>query len=109
MIDLGKAAVLLLAKAGAIREHQVKNSSLQKPSKVDRACARLDSAVARLEEALANQGDIQAPSGAGPDPLTVRELDLLRDENAKLKTINDTVSGRLDNAIGRLRTVIGEP
>ena len=109
VIDLGKAAVLLLAKAGAIREHQVKNSSLQKPSKVDRACARLDSAVARLEEALAKQGDIQAPSGAGPDPLTVRELDLLRDENAKLKTINDTVSGRLDNAIGRLRTVIGEP
>jgi len=82
---------------------------LQKPSKVDRACTRLDNAVARLEQAFEKRGDVQAPAGAGPDPETVRELDALRDENSKLKTINDTVSDRLENAIGRLRSVIGEP
>jgi len=91
------------------RDRPVKNTSLQKPSKVDRARERLGIAVARLEKALGKQGDVQASAGAGPDPELVRDLDALRDENAQLKTINETVSGRLDNAIGRLRAVIGEP
>ncbi len=91
------------------RERPVNNPSLQKPSKVERARARLDSAVARLEAALVKQGEAQGSSGDGPNADMARELDLLRDENSSLKAIDETVSGRLDNAIGRLRAVIGEP
>ena len=83
----------------------MKNSSLQKPSKVDRARVRLDSAVARLEKALAKQGG----SGVDQNPELEKQMDDLRDENSKLKTINDTVADRLDHAIGRLRAFIGEP
>ena len=91
------------------RERPVNEPSLQKPSKVERARARLDSTVARLEEALNKQGNVQNPSGDGPNADRTLELDRLRDENSRLKANNETVSGRLDNAIGRLRTVIGEP
>ena len=86
----------------------MKNTSLQKPSKVDRARERLDIAVARLEKALEKQSGVEAPSGVDPDPELVRGLDVLRDENSRLKSINETVSGRLDHAIGRLRAVLGE-
>jgi hypothetical protein len=37
----------------------------------------------------------------------VEELESLRDENAKLKGLNEIVTTRLDAAIGRLRTAIG--
>ncbi len=89
----------------------MKKPNLKKPSKVERARARLDSAVARLEEALGRRLD-SLPDAAGkptteaPSAL-VEELESLRDENAKLKGLNEIVTTRLDAAIGRLRTAIG--
>ena len=89
----------------------MKKPNLNKPSKVERARARLDSAVARLEEALDRRLD-SLPDPAGkptvetPSAL-VEELESLRDENAKLKGLNEIVTTRLDAAIGRLRTAIG--
>ena len=89
----------------------MKKPNLKKPSKVERARARLDSAVARLEEALDRRLD-SLPDAAGkptaetPSAL-VEELESQRDENAKLKGLNEIVTPRLDAAIGRLKTAIG--
>jgi len=89
----------------------VKKPNLNKPSKVERARARLDSAVARLEEALDRRLDSlpdAARKSTAETPLAlVEELESLRDENAKLKGLNEIVTTRLDAAIGRLRTAIG--
>ena len=120
-IDVAKGAVLSCLKArreaeatpfGESRKGlSVKKPNLKKPSKVERARARLDSAVARLEEALDRRLD-SLPDAAGkptaetPSALVV-ELESLRDENAKLKGLNEIVTTRLDAAIGRLRTAIG--
>ncbi|HEX9568897.1 MAG TPA: hypothetical protein VF987_04390 [Rhodospirillales bacterium] len=76
----------------------MKKPNLQKSSKVERARVRLEGAVTRLERAAAT---------AGPAALA-RELQGLKDENADLKALTATVTERLDVAIGRLRTVIGE-
>ena len=86
----------------------MQNSSIQNPSKVDRARERLDQAVARLEQALKNQAAAAGAAGDKPNPEFEKELNALRDENSHLNTINETVSGRLNDAIGRLRTVLGE-
>ncbi len=90
----------------------MKKPNLKKPSKVERARTRLDGAVTRLEEALDRRLD-SLPDAAGkptaetPSAL-VEELESLRDENAKLKGLNEIVTTRLDAAIGRLRTAIGD-
>jgi hypothetical protein len=77
----------------------LKKPNLQKPSKVERARARLDGAVTRLEAAI----------GAAPSAgVVAKELEGLRGENSELKALTATMSQRLDVAIGRLRTVIGE-
>jgi len=81
----------------------VSTSALKKPSKVERARSRLETAVGRLEKALKRQ-DGTAPSA---DPDLVREVDALRAENVRLRDVNETVSTRLDGAIGRLNAVIG--
>jgi len=83
----------------------VKKPNLQKPSKVERAKAHLDGAVARLE-AVANQRREDAPSGAAPPDDLIHKLEGLRDENVRLKALNETVSVRLDAAIGRIKSVI---
>ncbi len=84
----------------------MKKPTLKKPSKVERARVRLDAAVARLEKALRQQ-DGSTPSASG-DEVQTRELEALRGENSRLMEINETVSARLDGAIGRLNAVIGE-
>ncbi len=84
----------------------MKIPTLKKPSKVERARVRLDAAVARLEKALEQQGG-STPSASG-DEVQTRELEALRGENSRLREINETVSARLDGAIGRLNAVIGE-
>jgi hypothetical protein len=82
-------------------------SNLPEPSRIERARSRLDAAVARLEAALENR-----PAG-GDNPAAElasglqAELQSLRRETVRLKAVNETVSGRLDGAIGRLKTVIG--
>ena len=89
----------------------MKKPNLNKPSKVERARARLDSAVARLEEALDRRLDSPPDAAGKPTAETpsvlVEELESLRDKNAKLKGLNEIVTTRLDAAIGRLRTAIG--
>ena len=89
----------------------MKKPNLIKPSKVERARAHLDGAVARLEEALDRRLDslpdaARKPAAETPSAL-VEELESLRDENSKLKGLNEIVTTRLDAAIGRLRTAIG--
>jgi hypothetical protein len=90
----------------------VKKPNLKKPSRVERARVRLDGAVARLEEALDRRLDslpegIDKPAAETASVLT-KELESLRDENSKLKGLNEIVTTRLDAAIGRLRTAIGD-
>ena len=92
--------------SGNVRDGPVTKSNLQKPSKVERARARLDSAVMRLEAALESRA-ANTGGGIADDELT-RELESLRGETAHLKAVNETVSGRLDGAIGRLKAVIGK-
>lgn len=89
----------------------MKKPNLKKPSKVELARTRLDGAVARLEEALDRRLD-SLPDAAGKPPAEtpsalVEELESLRDENAKLKGLNEIITTRLDAAIGRLKTAIG--
>ena len=84
----------------------MKKPTLKKPTKVERARVRLDAAVVRLEKALAKQGG-STPSASG-DEVQTQELEALRGENSRLREINETVSARLDGAIGRLNAVIGE-
>ena len=84
-------------------------ASIQKPSKVIRAEARLEEAVVRLESALnAKQvGESKPSQNAEIDELK-REIKQLRQENAALKRVNEQVSTRLGGAIERLRIAIGE-
>lgn len=81
----------------------VRKPTLQKPSKVERARMSLDEAVARLETAVARRRDEGDADGA----VSAAELEGLRDENVRLKALNETVAERLDATIGRLKVVIG--
>lgn len=85
---------------------------IQKPSKVSRAHDRLHDAIGRLEAALADQpSDI----GGAPSPQETTQLNLLEEEikrlneeNTTLKKVNEQVSTRLDAAIKRLKSMIGD-
>ncbi len=80
----------------------MKKGNLQKPTRVERARARLDGAVARLEAVAKNR------VSGGSSEESFQELEKLRAENSQLKGLHDDTSSRLDAAIGRLRSVIGE-
>ncbi len=84
----------------------MKKPALKKPSKVERARIRLDAAVARMEEALTRQGGSPPPASGDEDQ--TQALESLLSENSRLREINETVSARLDGAIGRLNAAIGE-
>jgi len=80
--------------------------SLSKPSKVVRAQHRLDAAVARLEAALEAAG---GGDGAGDRARADGEaFQQLRAENARLRSVNEAATERLDSAIGRIKAAIGE-
>ncbi len=66
---------------------------------MEAARSRLETAIDRLESALDRR-----PAVAGADA----ELDSLRRDFAALKSNTDTVSGRLDDMIARLRKILGE-
>ena len=61
-------------------------------STLDAARSRLDKAVARLDAAVAGQEGMRAMAA----------------DYARLKAVNDTVSGRLDSVIDRIRGVLSE-
>jgi len=68
------------------------------------AQGRLEAALARLETALEGS----TPKDGGEVDELTRELQSARDELARYKDQNQQVSDRLDAAIGRMRTVLGE-
>ena len=72
-------------------------TSIQKPTLVERAQKQLDEAVARLEAALAARTD--------GSQLTA-ELVAVRSQNAALREVTEGVSERLDGAIDRIRAVL---
>ena len=72
-------------------------TSIQKPTVVERAQKQLDEAVVRLEaavEARADGGQLAA------------ELAAVRNRNAALREVTEGVSVRLDGAIDRIRAVL---
>ena len=84
-------------------------SSIHKPSKVDRARARLAEAVARLERALPTAGDSSADNVAKwvkYDEL-LTQFQTVQAENSHLKDVNAEVSKRLESAIDRFKQMIG--
>jgi len=70
-----------------------------KPTHVERAQTRLDQAVSRLEAALNAKAPLE---GAG----SAAELAVERSRNAALQEVNETISSRLDDAIGRLKSLL---
>jgi hypothetical protein len=68
--------------------------------RTSQAVHRLQQAVARLEGALARSGN--------GDLLLAEELRLARADYERLKGVTQSVSLRLDKAIGRLQDVLGE-
>ncbi len=72
---------------------------ISKSSQVDRARARLEEAVARLDRALSNRAE-PSPDRSGDD------LAALQAENASLRETTRAVSGRLEQTIGKLKSVL---
>jgi cell division septum initiation protein DivIVA len=66
-------------------------------SELATAREQLEQAISRLEQALATRGD---------DAALERALADARAETKNLREIADTVSGRLDAAIGRLKATL---
>jgi len=80
----------------------VANANFPNQGRLERPRERLEQAVARLEAALETQG---RKSGEG-DAALAHTLSAAEAENARLKTLNRAVSGRLDSAIGRLKMIL---
>ena len=76
--------------------------NVRKSPPLERAQEQLDSAVARLEAAQASRG---LSSGADQTQLA-QQLESAQIENNSLKSVNETISGRLDATIGRLKTIL---
>jgi len=76
--------------------------NISKSSQVVRARERLEKAVARLDRAFANKPE---PSVPGSD-LMAEEIAALKAENARLQEVTRTVSGRLEQSIGKLKAVL---
>jgi len=62
------------------------------------ATRRLETALSRLEQAIKSRGD------AGEDLRSA--LESAQHENAALRNLTDTVAGRLDSTISRLKSVL---
>ncbi len=77
--------------------------NISKASHVDRARERLENAVVRLDQAIKNMPE--SSSGSGSQEQT-GEIAALKAENAKLQETSRTVSGRLDQTIGKLKAVL---
>ncbi len=77
--------------------------STQSNISTTQAKQRLNSALDRLDAALAKKVD--APAA---DDGMQAELDAARREITDLKNKNQTVSARLDTAIGNLKSILGD-
>lgn len=73
-----------------------------KLSKLNEATQRLQAAVSALEAAACTRPRSQA-DGADPAP-----LDMLKTNNDALEARNAVISERLDQAIGRLRSLLDD-
>lgn len=73
--------------------------TIAKASRVDRALERLEAAVHRLDTASANVSST-------PEPADGDGLAELRDENAKLKSLNLDAAEKLTGTIARLEAVL---
>lgn len=79
----------------------VNDSARHTPVGVAAAFERLETAVSRLEEAAAAATRQNAAGSA-------QTLDAARAELAALRELHQSVSGTLDTAITRLRSLVGE-
>jgi 3-oxoacyl-(acyl-carrier-protein) synthase len=80
----------------------VATANSQDQGGLERPRERLEQAVTRLEAALEAQ-DLKSGES---DAALAHTLSAAEAENAELKTLNRAVSGRLDSAIGRLKTIL---
>lgn len=69
------------------------------------ALPRTQAALERLAQSVITLETTLAEGGGGNESL-VAELEAARAEQAALQQVVDLVTGRLDGAIGRLRTVL---
>lgn len=69
-------------------------------NRLEAAQNRLEAALGRLEAALAR--------GAVPESELAAELQRVRDDNARLKELTNTVARRLDRTIEHLRRLLGD-
>jgi hypothetical protein len=80
----------------------VTNPENYPPTPVAKARERLEKALDELDSTL----DSRAASVTRDADSRNSELNAVTDENARLRKTNETVSKRLDAAIGRLRAVL---
>ncbi len=76
-------------------------ASIKKPTRMERARARLDKAVSRLESSLKGGG-----GPAGGDDGLAGKLKAELAKSAALEEINLNVSERLDDSISRLKAIL---
>lgn len=78
---------------------------LQKLSKINCASAGLEAAIVRVEKALVDQSTATSTKNLDTKSVKVLESEIivLRNENARLKSLNKAVSERLDIVIGQLK------
>jgi hypothetical protein len=81
----------------------VTNSENIQATPVERARERLEQAFDSLDAAV----DSRAQQMASDADTRTSAMDEVNDENARLLKTNETVSKRLDSAIGRLKAVLG--
>jgi uncharacterized protein YjcR len=76
-------------------------------SRLQEATQRLEAALMRLEKAAASYAESHDETAVREerDRLSV-ELAETQAENERLRDVNDTISGRLDSAISRLKSVL---
>ncbi len=80
----------------------VNKASIKKPTRVERARARLDKAVSRLESSLKGGGGT-----ADADDGLAGKLKAELAKSAAIEEVNLNVSERLDDTIIRLKGILG--
>ena len=114
MLDVMNSLGLLFGRlelATVRRRYLAQKIILQKPSRIQQAEDRLQSAVARLEavsEAAIQDTSISDSTSEERVVALEAELQDLKLQNNKLRTINDKVGNSLDKVIVKLKSVLEE-